>query len=202
MQQFHRAQWFPFGTRDAHSSVVKRHFMLALVLTFCMWPLQGATLERLSLDDMIAKSTAIVHGKVTGSYAASSGPLIYTHYAIRVSESFKGTLKQSVNVVVPGGVVNNLRQTFPGTPQLNTGDDFVFFLWTGRSGLTQIIGLTQGLFSLTAGPSADLVATRPASREVMLERGTARQVKDQTLVMSLDELRTRIATNLGRSGSQ
>ena len=46
--------------------VVKRHFMLALVLTFCMWPLQGATLERLSLDDMIAKSTAIVRGKVTG----------------------------------------------------------------------------------------------------------------------------------------
>jgi hypothetical protein len=59
----------------ALSSGVKRHFMLALVLTFCMSPLQSATLERLSLDDMIAKSTLIVRGKVTGSNAAASGPL-------------------------------------------------------------------------------------------------------------------------------
>ena len=45
---------------------VKRHFIHALVLTFCMLPLQCATLERLSLDDMVAKATSIVRAKVTG----------------------------------------------------------------------------------------------------------------------------------------
>ena len=49
---------FHWHARLHFISAVKRHFMLALVLTFCMLPLQGATLERLSLDDMIAKSTA------------------------------------------------------------------------------------------------------------------------------------------------
>jgi hypothetical protein len=102
----------------------------------------------------------------------------------------------SVDVVVPGGVVNNMRQTFPGTPQLNVGDDFVFFLWTGKSGLTQIIGLTQGLFALPKGGSSNPTATRAASREVMLDPVTARQVKDETLVISLNDLRSRVASTL------
>jgi len=190
------------GIPRAVPNRVKRCLELALVLTFCLSALQSATLERLSLDDMIAKSTAIVRGKVTGSYAVAAGPIVYTHYAIQVAESFKGAPQQSVDVVVPGGIVGNLRQAFPGTPQLNPGDEFVFFLWAGRSGQTQIIGLTQGLFALSAGPSADMVATRAASKELMLEPGTARQVKDQTLVMSLSELRTRIATTLGGSANR
>jgi len=39
---------------------------------------RGATLERLTRDDLIAKSTAIVRGKVISSYASFRGPIIYT----------------------------------------------------------------------------------------------------------------------------
>jgi hypothetical protein len=184
------------GGRRAFRNIVQRHFEFALVLTFCMSPLQSATLERLSLDDMITKSTAIVRGTITGSHTTFRAPLVYTHYTIQVAERLKGGGGNSVDVVVPGGVVNNVRQTFPGTPQLNAGDDFVFFLWTGKSGLTQIIGLTQGLFAIPKGASANPTATRAASREVMLDPLTARQVKDETLVMSLSELRSRVASRL------
>jgi hypothetical protein len=181
--------------RDARYSRVKRHFQLALVLTFCMMPLQGATLERLSLDDMISKSTAIVRGTVVGSYAALSGPAIYTHYSIQVAERLKGGGGGSVELVVPGGVANGLRMSVSGAPVLNTGDEFVFFLYTGKSGITSILGLTQGLFSLVKGAS-DPTATRTASRELMLDPVTARPVKDETLVMPLSQLRTRIAGGL------
>jgi len=177
---------------DAVNYRVKRHFQLALVLTFCLMPLQGATLERLSLEEMIAKSTAIVRGKVVGSYAALSGPAIYTHYSVQVSERLKGDGSNSVEVVVPGGVAGGLRMSVSGAPVLNTGDEFVFFLYTGKSGLTSIVGLTQGLFSLAKGAS-DPTATRTASRELMLDRVTARPVKDETLVMPLSQLRARIA---------
>ena len=108
--------------------------MLALVLTVCMSPLQSATLERLSLDDMIAKSTAIVRGKVSSSNAVAAGPVIYTEYTIQVSERFKGQTSDSIQVSVPGGTINGLRQSFSGAPTLNPGDDFVFFLFTGRDG--------------------------------------------------------------------
>jgi len=175
---------------------VKRHFLLALVLTFATGPLQCATLERLSLDDMIAKSTSIVRGKVTTSYAAYAGPVVYTHYVVQVSERFKGPAADSVEVLVPGGAVNGQRQSFAGAPSFNQGDEFVFFLWTSRAGLTQVIGLTQGLFSVAADGTSDPVATRSATRELMLDSGSGRPVKDQMLTMHLSELRSRIASTL------
>ena len=98
---------------------MKRHFMLALVLTFCMMPLQGATLERLSLDEMVAKSTSIVRGTVTASRAAFSGRDIHTYYTIRVSESLKGSWQSQIEVVVPGGVANGMRMSYAGAPTLN-----------------------------------------------------------------------------------
>jgi hypothetical protein len=163
-------------------------------------PLAGATLEQLSLDDMIQKSTAIVRGSVALSRTEASGPIIYTHYIIRVTENFKGNSRGTVDVVVPGGTANNVRQTFPGTPQFKIGDDYVFFLWTGRSGLTQIIGLTQGLFALSPGSGGSPTATRAASQEVMLEKATGHQVKDQKIVMTLADLRARIAASLNGGG--
>ena len=168
--------------------------MLALLLTVCMSPLQSATLERLSLDDMIAKSTAIVRGKVSSSNAVAAGPVIYTEYIIQISERFKGQGGNTVAVSVPGGTVNGLRQSFSGAPTLNVGDQFVFFLFTGRDGRNSIIGLTQGLFSLDG--STDPVSTRSASRELMLDRQTGRPVKDETMVMRLSDLRARIATGV------
>jgi hypothetical protein len=173
---------------------VKRHFMFAFVLTFCMSPLQSATLERLSLDDMIAKSTLIVRGKVAGASAAASGPVIYTHYTVQVSERFKGQAASTIDVTVPGGTANGLRQTFAGAPTLKPGDDFLFFLYTGRDGRTTILGLTQGLFALEGG--ADPVSTRSASNELMLDRRTGRPVKDDVLVMRLSELRGRISAGV------
>ena len=178
----------------ALSFCVKRHFMLALVLTFCMSPLQSATLERLSLDDMIAKSTLIVRGKVAGVSAAASGPVIYTHYSVQVSERLKGQAGATVDIAVPGGEANGLRQTFSGAPTLKPGDDFVFFLYTGRDGRTTILGLTQGLFALEGG--ADPVSTRAASHELMLDRRTGRTVQDEPVTLRLSELRGRIAAGV------
>jgi len=176
---------------------VKRCVLSALVLSAGLMPLQCAPLERLSLDDMVARSTVIVRAKVGASYAAAAGSVIYTHYTLQVSERFKGTAGNTLDVVVPGGVAGNLRQSFPGAPSFNTGDEYVFFLWTGRAGLTQVIGLTQGLFSMAPDASGDPVLTRRASRELMLDRATGRPVKDETLVMRLSELRSRIAGTRG-----
>jgi len=186
---------------SAFPSSVKRAVLSALIVACSLAPLHSATLERLSLNDMILGSTAIVRAKVTGSYAAFSGPIIYTHYQIRVSETLKGPGASTVEFVVQGGVANNLRQTFSGVPQFSVGDEYVFFLWTGKSGLTQIMGLTQGLFSVAQDGSADPATTRSSSREVMLERGSARQVKDQTLVMTMSQLRAQIAATMAGKGA-
>jgi hypothetical protein len=175
----------------ANTYPVTRLARMAFAAALAAAVLPAATLELLSLPEMIVKSTSIVRARVTGSYAALSGAVIYTHYRIQASETFKG--RAPVEFVVPGGVASHVRQSFAGAPQFQTGDECVFFLWTGKSGQAQIIGLTQGLFALARDGGADPIATRRASREVMLQRGSGQQVKDQTLVMKLSELRARIA---------
>jgi len=139
--------------RTALSGGVKRHLQIALLSTLFSVPLQCATLERLSLDDMTSKSTIIVRGKITGSYSAFSisAPVIYTHYSIQVSEWLKGLGSNSIDVMVPGGVVNQVRQSFSGAPTLSTGDEYVFFLWTSHSGNDAGNRLDAGSFLARAG---------------------------------------------------
>jgi hypothetical protein len=181
---------------------VKSLLLDTLTLGLCAVALPAATLERLSLNDMITKSTAIVRGKVLNSSTAMSGAVIYTHYRIQVSETLKGMAVGTVDVQFPGGVANNLRQSFAGVPQFQPGDEFVFFLWTGKSGATQVVGLTQGLFSVAEDGTADPLTTRNASHEVMLDRASGKQVKDQTITMRLSQLRAQIqATLAGANGA-
>ena len=178
------------GNRCAYPEGVKRHFILLLLLAFGLPPLQCATLQRLSLSDMISQSVAIERAKVVNSWAAMEGPVVYTHYKLQVSERLKGA--SISEIVVPGGTANNIRQFFAGAPQCQVGDEFVFFLWTSKSGLTQVIGLTQGLFAVASGGAADPSVTRAASTELMLDATTGHPVKDQTLVMKLSDLRAQI----------
>jgi hypothetical protein len=177
---------------NASPTRVKPLLLSTLILAYGAAALPSATLERLSLDDLIGKSTMIVRGKILNSYTAASGPVIYTHYRIQTSETLKGTPNGTVEIQLPGGTAGNLRQTFAGVPQFKAGDEYVFFLWTGKSGSTQVLGLTQGLFSIATGGAKDPLTTRTASHEVMLDRGTGKQIKDQTLTMHLSELRARI----------
>ena len=175
---------------------VVRHFSFAFVLTFCMSPLQSATLERLTLRDMAVKSTLVVRGKVLSSSASLSGGLIFTHYQVQVSQTLKGQSAGVIDVAVPGGVANGIRQAVAGSPEFQPGDDYVFFLWTGKSGMTQVIGLTQGLFRVT-GTGADPSLERRPSHELMLDPSTHQPVQDRTIAMRLSELQTTITTSLG-----
>jgi hypothetical protein len=181
----------------AFSTAVKRFVPLAACLIFGLVRLSAATLVQLSLTDMIGQSTAIEHAQVVSSWAAFSGSIIYTHYKLQVSERLKG--QAITEIVVFGGVANGIRQAFAGTPQFNAGDDYVFFLWTNKAGMTHVVGLTQGLFAVAQDGSADPGVTRAASHEHMLNSQTGRPVNDQTLTMKLSGLRAQIASVLGVS---
>lgn len=163
--------------------------------------LQAASLEYLSLDDMAAKSTAIVRGRVVASGTGARGPLIYTQYSIQVLECLKGPEASPVDVVVLGGTSRGLSQTFSGAPQLGGGVDYLLFLWTGPSGLTQIIGLSQGVFRLQKDESGEWIATRAAASETMLDPKTGRLVNDQAIRLRLTDLRSRFRAGSTRKGA-
>jgi len=166
-------------------------FWMYLLLASC---LSAATLVQLSLTDLIRQSTTIEHATVLSSWAAASGRVVYTHYKVQISEQMKGPAISEI--VVLGGAANGMVQAFAGAPQLNPGEDYVFFLYTNQAARTYVTGLTQGLFRVNVDGTANPGLTRNASRERVLDPKTGRQVLDQTLSMKLADLRTQIASVL------
>jgi hypothetical protein len=161
---------------------------------------RATTLQQLSMDDMIRHSSGIVRAKVTGSSSALRGQNIYTYYHLQILETAKSGANQAareIDVAVPGGTVNGMRQVAVGAPELTTGLQYVVFLWTSRSGLTQIIGLSQGLFLAVQDGSGKISLTRPAATDLMLDKN-GKAVSGQALGLQWSDLRTRIQQELGK----
>ncbi|MBK5290068.1 MAG: hypothetical protein JJE04_00040 [Acidobacteriia bacterium] len=158
----------------------------------------AATLEKLSLDEMAQKSTEIVLGRVREIRYRQRGSIIYTVAKVQVTERWKGVQSGLVEVNVPGGISGGLRQVFPGSPQFLEGYEYVFFLWTGRTGVTQVIGLSQGLFDLKSDSKGQAQVYRGASTETVLDK-TGKQTTDGPLQMSLDQMRTFVRNALGKA---
>ena len=157
----------------------------------------AATLEKLSFEDMAAKSTSIVRAKIGPGVGRQHGALVYTHHTISVLESWKGPSAISIDVVVPGGKVGRLQQTVAGAPALASGSELVLFLWTSKRGLTHVIGLSQGVFQLERDAAGTLLLSRgPLSSSMVY--ATGRPVNDDGLRMPMAEFNARLSTALGR----
>jgi hypothetical protein len=157
----------------------------------------AATLQQLSLDQMTQSATAIVRARVTGSSASLTGSTIYTHYKLQISETWKGA--PGAEVMIPGGVAGGYRQSFPGMPALQTGAEYVLFLWkSSKTGITHVVGLSQGIFNITPQADGSLEVSRPVIGETMLD-ANGRPVRDHAVQMQLSELKARaVQTGAGK----
>ena len=169
-----------------------------LLLSTCV---SAATLEKLSVDQMAQHSTVIVRGRITGCAGEARGSVIYTRCSVAVGETWKGAPRTHVDFIVPGGRVRSLSQTFTGTPKFSANEQYVLFLWIGRSGVPQIIGLSQGVFDVSVKPSGQTTVRREATSEVMLD-SKGNQVKDEALSLSMVELRNQVNRALAGGAQQ
>ncbi len=168
-----------------------------IVAALCSSGLWATTLQVLTTDQMIQQSTAIVHVKVSGSAAMLHGRNIYTVYQLSVIETLKNGPNGALSsVAVPGGTLNGIRQMVAGAPTLITGQEYVIFLWTSPSGLTQIIGLSQGLFGVTQDSSGNTVLVRPATSGLVVNQNGA-AVPSWAVTMTLAALEAEIQKVLG-----
>jgi hypothetical protein len=169
--------------------------LISVIVAAAFSVAQATTLQQLSLNDMILKSSAIVRGQVQITGSTVRGSNIYTQYTVKVIEQWKGAPAAQINFAVPGGTANGLRQTIAGSPSLNNGQEYVLYLWTSRSGLTQIIGLSQGLFV-----SANGVVTRPSITEHFIDPNGS-EAADPGMQMTLSAMRALVTTVLGQAGN-
>jgi len=158
-------------------------------------PVSASTVQLLSNDDLVAKSTSIVRAKVLSETGMLRRSTIYTSYHVQVLEVLKGAAGTQLDVAVPGGVAQGLREIVSGAPKLQTGTEYVLFLWTSQSGLTQILGLSQGLFLSIQQNNGTMLAVRPGGSEATLvDLRTGRTTPDGGTQMLVSEIRSRVKT--------
>ena len=170
---------------------------LCLLLSLTVFVSRGATLEQMSLDELIRQSTSVVLGQVGSQRTVQEGALIYTLHRLKVLKHWKGQLFAETEIALPGGSIGSLSQRFSGVPHLETGSEFVVFLWRGPSGRTQITGLSQGLFALHRGADGRVILRREPGTDVVLAPGSGARVQNPAVEMPLDELVSRIYRVLG-----
>jgi hypothetical protein len=177
-----------------------RLLTICVLLALAFATTRATTLLQLSLDDMTLKSTAIVRGKVQQTDSILRGSIVYTCYRVQVTEQWKGTQSAQIDFAVLGGTAKGITQSYSGAPALTSGQEYILFLWTSRSGLTQIIGLSQGAFNLTPVSSGDAMVTRFASTERVVDQ-TGNDAADSNFQMRLGDMRSQVAHTL-RSAHQ
>ena len=175
--------------------------LLITGLLAALGTLPGSTLRQLNLDDMIRQSTMIVRGTVQPANSVYHGSVIFSHYTVQVTEIYKGSVSSQIDFGVPGGSLNGAIQRVAGAPVLSTGQDYVLFLWTSKTGLTQLIGLSQGLFSVISATGTAPIVVRAAAMERTLN-ATGQPVSDNDIRMPLSALKTEIASVLSGQSTE
>ncbi len=174
---------------------------LLMILVLAAASVGATTLEKLTVEQMAQKATAVVRARATASGAVQRGSMVYTVYQLRVSEVLKGTLPQGVaEVYVPGGTHGRFRQSIAGSPTLVPGVEYVLFLWASPRGLVHVIGLSQGVFEIKASGGRTLLVRGKVEAE-FVDR-TGRTVEDNGIQLSLENLRETIARSASQGGRQ
>jgi hypothetical protein len=155
-------------------------------------PSPATTLQRLSVDNLVDKSTGIVRATAKPVTSFQRSGMIYTVYRLEVSETLKGSPVATIEVAVPGGNYQGLHQAVAGSPVVRPGIEYVVFYWTGPSGTNYIVGLGQGLFEVHTDASGEVVLKRRAmSSEVFGAQGGSEL--DHGLTLKWKEFHARVA---------
>ena len=180
------------GIQDASRSAMIRISVLAWALA-ALTPAYATTLTRASFGDLVQRSTGIVRGRVVSAYSASHGSLIYTYYMIQVLDRWKGPAAAQVEVQVPGGTFNGQQQNFAGAPHMTEGSEYVFFLWTGPSRATHLLGLSQGVLDVITGTDGERILAGQVTDALVVDAATGQATPQQPLRMRLSEFNSRVS---------
>jgi len=155
--------------------------------------LGATTLERLDVDQMVQRSSAVVQARVLDGRSYWRGRTIYTNYRLQISKTIKGYVPATTEVSVPGGTIGDLRQHIPGAPKLTIGQEYVIFLWKGPSGTTHLLGLSQGLFNMEIGADGTVRLSRSPVEAVEFVDAQGRETQDRGVTLTLADLERRVS---------
>jgi hypothetical protein len=121
--------------------------LLAGLAVAALSPVYGTLVPRLSFEELVGQSEAVVHGRVVSVHVAwdADHASIWTHYEVQVDDSLKGTPGALVAIQEPGGELDGLRMEIVGAPRYAVGEEVIVFAAQTPGGL-RTCGWGQGRF--------------------------------------------------------
>lgn len=140
-------------------SLRRVRFFVASVSLACAVPAFASVILPMTLDELIDRADAIVHGKVVAQDSAWEGGRIVTRSRVKLEGALKGAPGSQVVLRTQGGVVDGIGQKVYGEPSFAVGEEVVVF---GRHIGAELrpVGMAQGKF------------------RVVLDAGVTRAVQD------------------------
>jgi hypothetical protein len=179
-------------------------FFLPILIIFMAFATASATtLQRLSLDQLVAGSDAVARVNFSGAESRWENGTIWTVTKLRVVEIFKGNLPEEIFIRLPGGRVGHLTATVEGTPRFRAGDDAIVFLKTSPAGGFSVAGWVQGTFRISREPRTGTQSvTQDSSAFAVFDPATRSFRTEGIHRMRVEEFRGRVASAIARSAGQ
>ena len=135
--------------------------LLALAFTLLLHAAPARATVYLPADfvEMVDASIYIVHGSVVDvrSEAIADRRSIVTYVTVDVTQQLKGSPRESVTFLVPGGQAGHYERIVVGAPRFEEGDEVVLFLTTRGPTIPYVFGLSQGVYRVSRATGRALV---------------------------------------------
>ena len=141
-----------------------RRLLALLIVTLVPVALAATVLVPAEFREVVNGADLIVYARVSSTEARWSDDRkrVDTLVTLQPGTFLKGSARQTLIVVVPGGTVGRYMNVTVGAPRFDVGDEAVFFLTTRGGDLPAIFGLNQGVFRVsTEGASRRRFVTPP-----------------------------------------
>ncbi|MBZ0138011.1 MAG: hypothetical protein K8I27_16770 [Planctomycetes bacterium] len=172
--------------------------LLSLLLLLCVGELSATSAVQLDVAALTEKSSLVVVGKVDSSEckwdAAKAG--IWTHYDLTVTETLKGAHEKSREVVIRGGVVGEVGQHVAGAGSLETGAEYVLFLWKDDDDRLRLQGMRQGVFQISEREGVKYAGNSLSGLRIV-DPETMKVRKASALEFELTALKTKVKDLVG-----
>lgn len=129
-------------------------------------PIEGGPIN---VAQLTQRADLVVHGFVTGRQTAWIGRVIYTLYDVSVQDTVKGSPRSSVVVAVAGGARGNVRLRVPGAPDLQPGEQAVFFVTPLQGSTLTPVGTFDGVVRVRQGSGRAGATVAPRGRPESLD---------------------------------
>jgi hypothetical protein len=118
-------------------------------------PLAASVVIPATLDELAGEADLIVHARVARVDARQAAGTLRVERVVTLAvvRALKGSPGETVQLVLPGGTYGRYRTVVPGVPEVAEGEEAVLFLRPSSTGVTHLVGFSQGVMRVRIDPS-------------------------------------------------